>query len=104
MKKEKTLQELQTDITDIQEEKEKYEKELRQLYNREKILEKQEKIKEQKRRNHRLIVRGAILEKFIEGAEEKSTEEIKVILEKVFGKKYDELLSEEKSNQKNETD
>ncbi|MFM1525170.1 MULTISPECIES: hypothetical protein [Helcococcus] len=41
---------------------------------------------EQKKRNHRLIVRGVILESFIEGAEEKIEEEIKTILEKVFAK------------------
>ena len=63
-----------------------YEKQLQQLKNREKILVKQAKIKEQKKRNHRLIVRGVILESFIEGAEEKSNEEIKAILEKVFAK------------------
>lgn len=85
MKKEKTLQEVKTEIENLEEEKESYEIQLRQLKNREKILIKQAKIKEQKR-NHRLIVRGVILESFIEGAEEKSNEEIKSILEKVFAK------------------
>lgn len=86
MKKEKTLQELKTEIENLEEEKESYETQLQQLRNREKILIKQAKIKEQKKRNHRLIVRGVILESFIEGAEEKSNEEIKVILEKAFAK------------------
>ena len=35
---------------------------------------------------HRLIEHGAILESFIEGASEKSNEEIKDILQKVFQK------------------
>lgn len=86
MKKEKTLQEVKTEIENLEEEKENYERELQQLKNREKILIKQAKIKEQKKRNHRLIVRGVILESFIEGAEEKSNEEIKAILEKFFAK------------------
>lgn len=46
MKKEKTLQELQTNITDIQEEK--YENELRQLYNREKILKSRRRLNSRK--------------------------------------------------------
>lgn len=43
-------------------------------------------IKEQKKRTYRLIERGAILESFIEGADEKSNEEIKGILQELFKK------------------
>lgn len=84
----------QTEIENLEEEKESYETQLQQLKNREKILIKQAKIKEQKKRNHRLIVRGVILESFIEGAEEKSNEEIKAILEKVFAKNQAEKEKE----------
>lgn len=94
MKKEKTLQEVKIEIENLEEEKESYERELQQLKNREKILIKQAKIKEQKKRNHRLIVRGVILESFIEGAEEKSNEEIKAILEKFFAKNQAEKEKE----------
>ena len=59
-----------------------------------KNLGKKEKVKERKKRNHRLIVRGAILEDFIEGAEEKSKEEFISILENTFGKNYNEILKE----------
>lgn len=45
MKKEKTLQELQTNITDIQEEKEKYEKRIKATLQQRKDFKKQEKIK-----------------------------------------------------------
>ena len=94
MKKEKTLQEVKIEIENLEEEKEIYETQLQQLKNREKILMKQAKIKEQKKRNHRLIARGVILERFIEGAEEKSNEEIKAILEKVFAKNQAEKEKE----------
>ena len=43
-------------------------------------------IAERKKRNHRLIERGAILESFIQEASEKSNEEIKAILQRVFKK------------------
>ena len=43
-------------------------------------------ITERKKRNHRLIERGAILESLIEGASEKSNEEIKAILQRAFQK------------------
>ena len=86
MKKEKILQEVQEQISELQEEKEKYEKKLAQLRNREKQLKKMASLKERKKRNHRLIERGAILESFIEGANEKTNEEIKGILQKAFQK------------------
>ena len=43
-------------------------------------------LKEGKKRNHRLIERGAILENFIDGASDKTNEEIKGILQKAFQK------------------
>ena len=49
------------------EEKEKYEKQLSQLKNQEKKLKKMASLEERKKRTHRLIERGAILESFIEG-------------------------------------
>ena len=46
---------------------EKYEKQLSQLKNQEKKLKKRASLEERKKRTHRLIERGAILESFIEG-------------------------------------
>lgn len=71
------LKKVKTEIEGKQEEKEKYEKKLDQLQNREKQLKKMASLKERKKRTHRLIERGAILESFIDNAEEKSNEEIK---------------------------
>ncbi|EUC60000.1 DUF3847 domain-containing protein [Mogibacterium timidum] len=78
---------IKAEIESKQEEKEKYEKKLVQLQNREKELKKMANLKERKKRNHRLIERGAILESFIEGASEKTNEEIKSILQEVFQKR-----------------
>ena len=80
------LEKVKAEIESKQEEKEKYEKKLSQLKNQEKKLKRIASIEERKKRNHRLIERGAILESFIEGASEKSNEEIKDILQKVFQK------------------
>lgn len=82
------LEKMKAEIESKQEEKEKYEKKLVQLQNREKELRKMASLKERKKRNHRLIERGAILESFIEGASGKSNEEIKVILRKAFQKAH----------------
>ena len=82
------LEKVKAEIESKQEEKEKYEKKLVQLQNREKELKKMASLKERKKRNHRLIERGAILESFIEGASGKSNEEIKGILRKVFQKAH----------------
>ncbi|WP_455906129.1 DUF3847 domain-containing protein [Fusobacterium polymorphum] len=49
-------------------------------------MRKRVSLEERKKRNHRLIERGAILESFIEGASEKSNEEIKAILQRAFQK------------------
>ena len=43
-------------------------------------------LKKENSENHRLIERGAILESLIEGASEKSNEEIKAILQRAFQK------------------
>ena len=82
------LEKMKAEIESKQEEKEKYEKKLVQLQNREKELRKMASLKERKKRNHRLIERGAILESFIEGASGKSNEEIKGILQKAFQKAH----------------
>ena len=82
------LEKMKAEIESKQEEKEKYEKKLVQLQNREKELKKMASLKERKKRNHRLIERGAILESFIEGASGKSNEEIKGILRKAFQKAH----------------
>ena len=71
------LEKVKAEIESRQEEKEKYEKKLIQLQNREKELKKMASLKERKKRNHRLIEIGAILESFIEGASDKTNEEIK---------------------------
>ena len=80
------LEKMKAEIESKQEEKEKYEKKLAQLKNQEKKLKRMASIAERKKRNHRLIERGAILESFIEGASEKTNEEIKDILQKAFRK------------------
>lgn len=82
------LEKVKAEIESKQEEKEKYEKKLSQLKNQEKKLKRMLSIAERKKRNHRLIERGAILESFIEGASGKSNEEIKGILRKVFQKAH----------------
>lgn len=86
MSKINELQKVKSEIEMKENELEKCEKKLMQLKNQEKKIRKQASLEERKKRNHRLIERGAILESFIEGAEEKSNEEIKAILEKVFAK------------------
>ena len=55
MKKENTLQEVQEQISELQEEREKCDIKLKQLQNQGKKLEKLANEKERKRRNHRLI-------------------------------------------------
>ena len=57
------LEKVKAEIESKQEEKEKYEKKLSQLKNQEKKLKRMASIAERKKRNHRLIERGAILEK-----------------------------------------
>ena len=80
------LQKIKSEIETKQAELEKYEKKIVQLKNREKQIKKMASIEGRKQRTHRLIERGAILESFIEGASEKSNEEIKEILQRAFRK------------------
>ena len=86
MDRQTELKKIKSEIESKEAEKEKYEKKLSQLKNQEKKLKRMASLEARKRRNHRLIVRGVILESFIEGASEKSEEEIKEILQKVFQK------------------
>ena len=95
MQKEKTLQEVQEEISELMGEQEKYEDKLRQLRNQEKKLKKLASIEERKKRNHRLIERGAILESFIVRANELSNEEIKAILQKLFPKNVNDEETKE---------
>ncbi|MGF3076192.1 DUF3847 domain-containing protein [Facklamia sp. P12955] len=78
------LNEVKDEIENLLEEKGKCELELEQLKNQEKKIKRQISQRERKKRTRRLIERGAILERYIEGAEEKSNEEIIEILDKVF--------------------
>ena len=78
------LKKVKSEIELKENELEKYEKKLVQLKNQEKKIRKQARLEERKKRNHRLIERGAILESFIEGASQKSNEEINDILQKHF--------------------
>jgi hypothetical protein len=88
------LSRVKNEINDLSKKKETYENKLIQLKNQGKKLEKTASIKERKKRTHRLIERGAILESFIEDASELSGSEIKAILEKVFSKNKDEGKTE----------
>lgn len=64
------LQKVKSEIELKENELEKYEKKLVQLKNQEKKIRKRASLEERKKRNHRLIKRGAILESFIERAKE----------------------------------
>ena len=81
------LQKVKSEIELKENELEKYEKKLVQLKNQEKKIRKQASLEVRKKRNHRLIERGAILESFIEGASRKSNQEIKAILQRIFQKR-----------------
>ncbi|MGF3112973.1 DUF3847 domain-containing protein [Facklamia sp. P9177] len=80
----KRLNQVKDEIENLLEEKGKCELELEQLKNQEKKIKRQISQKERKKRTKRLIERGAILESYIEKAEEKSNDEIIEILDKVF--------------------
>ncbi|MGF3114317.1 DUF3847 domain-containing protein [Facklamia sp. P12937] len=84
MKNTKRLNQVKYEIENLLEEKEKCEFELEQLKNQEKKTKRQISQRERKKRTKRLIERGAILESYIEKAEEKSNDEIIEILDKVF--------------------
>lgn len=98
MKKEKTLQEVQTEIAELEEEKESYEIQLRQLKNREKMLVKLSNKKERTRRNHRLIQRGLIVERVVENPLIFTNEEIEKLFNiathtEEYRRTYEEIIS-----------
>ena len=62
-----------------------------QLKHQQQMKEKRDTIRERKARTHRLIVRGAIAEKAIEGAESMTDEQFQQALLKVIGKKSDDI-------------
>ena len=98
MKKEKTLQEIQEQISELQEEKEKCDVKLKQLQNQSKKLEKLANEKERKRRNHRLIQRGLIVERVIENPLMFTNEEMEELLKvatdtEKYRRAYEEIIN-----------
>ena len=98
MKKEKILQEVQEQISELQEEKEKYDVKLKQLQNQGKKLEKLANEKERKRRNHRLIQRGLIVERIVENSLVFTNEEIEKLLNisthsEEYRRVYEEMIN-----------
>ena len=107
MKKEKTLQEIQEQISELQEEKEKCDVTLKQLQNQSKKLEKLAYEKERKRRNHRLIQRGLIVERVVKNSLMFTNEEIEKLLNIAtntaeYKKAYAEMIN--RKDVENETD
>lgn len=95
MKKEKTLQE---QISELQEEREKCDVKLKQLQNQGKKLEKLANEKERKRRNHRLIQRGLIVERVIKNPLIFTNEEIEKLLNisthtEEYRQAYEEMIN-----------
>lgn len=98
MKKEKTLQEVQEQISELQEEREKCDVKLKQLQNQGKKLEKLANEKERKRRNHRLIQRGLIVERVIKNPLIFTDEEIEKLLNisthtEEYRQAYEEMIN-----------
>lgn len=98
MKKEKTLQEVQEQISELQEEREKCYVKLKQLQNQGKKLEKLANEKERKRRNHRLIQRGLIVERVIKNPLIFTNEEIEKLLNisthtEEYRQAYEEMIN-----------
>ena len=98
MNKENTLQEVQEHISELQEEREKCDVKLKQLQNQGKKLEKLANEKERKRRNHRLIQRGLILERVIKKPLIFTNEEIEELLKVVthteeYRQVYEEMIN-----------
>ena len=98
MKKENTLQEVQEQISELQEEREKCDVKLKQLQNQGKKLEKLANEKERKRRNHRLIQRGLIVERVIENPLMFTNEEIEKLLNisthtEEYRQTYEEIIN-----------
>ena len=107
MSKEKTLQEIQEQISELQEEKEKCDVKLKQLQNQSKKLEKLANEKERKRRNHRLIQRGLIVERVVKNSLMFTNEEIEKLLNIAtntaeYKKAYAEMIN--RKDVENETD
>lgn len=98
MKKENTLQEVQEQIFELQEEREKCDVKLKQLQNQGKKLEKLANEKERKRRNHRLIQRGLIVERVIKNPLIFTNEEIEKLLNisthtEEYRQAYEEMIN-----------
>ena len=98
MKKENTLQEVQEHISELQEEREKCDVKLKQLQNQGKKLEKLANEKERKRRNHRLIQRGLIVERVIENPLMFTNEEMEELLKvatdtEKYRRAYEEIIN-----------
>jgi len=98
MKKENTLQEVQEQISELQEEREKCNVKLKQLENQGKKLEKLANEKERKRRNHRLIQRGLIVEKVIKNPLMFTNEDIEKLLNisthtEEYRQAYEEMIN-----------
>ena len=98
MKKEKTLQEVQEQISELQEEREKCDVKLKQLENQGKKLEKLANEKERKRRNHRLIQRGLIVERVVKNPLMFTNEEIEELLKvathtEEYRQAYEEMIN-----------
>ena len=89
----KKLDQIRQESKEIKDKIDDTEKRLRQLKNQEQKILKQDIVKRRKDRTHRLIIRGAILESFIENAEALTDEEIKILLgEATKTKKFKETL------------
>ena len=98
MKKEKTLQEVQEQISELQQEREKCDVKLKQLQNQGKKLEKLANEKERKRRNHRLIQRGLIVERVIKNPIMFTNDEIEELLKvathtEEYRQAYEEMIN-----------
>ena len=94
------LQQIRKESREIKDKIDDTEERLRQLKNQEKKVLKQDIVKRRKERTHRLITRGAILESFIENAEELRDEEIKILLEEATKtKEFKETLKTMRENQ-----
>ena len=98
MQKENTLQEVQEQISELQQEREKCDVKLKQLQNQGKKLEKLANEKERKRRNHRLIQRGLIVERVIENSLMFANEEIEELLKvatdtEEYRQAYEEMIN-----------
>ena len=94
----KNLEKIRQESKEIKDKIDDTEERLRQLKNQEKKILKQDIVK---KRTHRLITRGAILESLIENAEELTDEEIKILLEEATKtKEFKETLKVMRKNVK----